>query len=166
MPQAYFFQPYDSKSVRAMRYALGTPYPHQGPFVATEQGLAATTSKPGSALSDVPVDVPRQASHHRQSSSRASSSAGHPAPFLTDNSVSTPEDGGSFECSSGAPYWIPDDIKHYFVHRHSLAGMGRDSSSSSSRHTDWALREIGRERELPTDDGNSWSRLACMVALR
>ncbi|KAH7955576.1 hypothetical protein HPB52_001382 [Rhipicephalus sanguineus] len=60
------------------------------------------------------------------------------------------------ECSSLAPYWIPDQIKHYFRHRHS------EENGDSSGKTDVALREIGLERELPAiEDTNSsrWARV-------
>ncbi|KAL1467128.1 hypothetical protein MTO96_026286 [Rhipicephalus appendiculatus] len=57
------------------------------------------------------------------------------------------------ECSSQAPYWIPDQIKHYFRHRHS-------QEDDSSGKTDLALREIGLERELPAIDDSSSSRWA------
>ncbi|KAL3247846.1 hypothetical protein MRX96_056916 [Rhipicephalus microplus] len=57
------------------------------------------------------------------------------------------------ECSSLAPYWIPDDIKHYFRHRHS-------EEDDSSEKTDVALRQIGLERELPAIDDSIWSRWA------
>ncbi|KAH8032828.1 hypothetical protein HPB51_002982 [Rhipicephalus microplus] len=57
------------------------------------------------------------------------------------------------ECSSLAPYWIPDDIKHYFRHRHS-------EEDNSSEKTDVALRQIGLERELPAIDDSIWSRWA------
>ncbi|KAL1477936.1 hypothetical protein MTO96_035351 [Rhipicephalus appendiculatus] len=158
LPQAYFFQPYDSKFLMAMRSGLRAPHPQQGSFAVTEPSLAGTTAKPGSALPPVPEDNGHQASSRQASTPCTSTTTGKALPSLAGNSTSTGDDGGSFECSSAAPYWIPDDIRHYFVHRHSLAGMGGGADSSSSRHTDWALREIGRERELPTDEGNSWSR--------
>ncbi|XP_065311577.1 uncharacterized protein [Dermacentor albipictus] len=53
------------------------------------------------------------------------------------------------ECSSLAPYWMPDEIRHYFRHRH--------WEEDSSGKTDVALREIGRERELPAIDDSDWS---------
>ncbi|KAH6921451.1 hypothetical protein HPB50_000599 [Hyalomma asiaticum] len=57
------------------------------------------------------------------------------------------------ECSSLAPYWVPDEIKHYFRHRHSAS----DEDDSSGK-VDAALQAIGRERELPTIDSGDWPR--------
>lgn len=64
------------------------------------------------------------------------------------------------ECSSLAPYWIPDEIKHYFVHRHS---PNPEDEDDDTRRIDKALREIGLERELPTDEysGRPWWRELC-----
>ncbi|KAH6938991.1 hypothetical protein HPB50_015445 [Hyalomma asiaticum] len=60
-------------------------------------------------------------------------------------------DSHASECSSLAPYWIPDQIKHYFRHRH--------SEEDNSDKTDLALRAIGLERELPAIDDTDWARL-------
>lgn len=57
-------------------------------------------------------------------------------------------------CSSLAPYWIPEQVKHYFVHHHYKAAK----KNSDSRIIDKALREIGLERELSTGDGSHWSK--------
>ncbi|KAH6923113.1 hypothetical protein HPB50_022252 [Hyalomma asiaticum] len=63
-------------------------------------------------------------------------------------------DGASkSECSSLAPYWVPDEIKHYFRHRHSAS-----DEDDSSRKVDAALQAIGLERELPTIDSGDWPR--------
>ncbi|XP_049517080.1 uncharacterized protein LOC125942873 [Dermacentor silvarum] len=59
----------------------------------------------------------------------------------------------SSECSSLAPYWVPEEVKHYFRHRHPAT----DDGEVSSQKTDAALREIGRERELPAADDSHWS---------
>ncbi|KAL1475787.1 hypothetical protein MTO96_037025 [Rhipicephalus appendiculatus] len=56
------------------------------------------------------------------------------------------------ECSSLAPYWIPEEIKHYFLHRRSEC-----DEDDSSRKVDLGLRAIGRERELPAIDDGNWS---------
>ncbi|KAL1480134.1 hypothetical protein MTO96_051285, partial [Rhipicephalus appendiculatus] len=66
---------------------------------------------------------------------------------------SSRSDTHASECSSLAPYWIPEEIKHYFRHRHS-------EEDESSGKTDVALREIGLERELPAIDDSNWSRWA------
>lgn len=64
------------------------------------------------------------------------------------------DEASSSGCSSLAPYWIPEEIKHYFVHHHSEAAK-RDYDS---RIADKALRDIGLERELSTGDGSHWSK--------
>ncbi|KAH7974031.1 hypothetical protein HPB49_008628 [Dermacentor silvarum] len=69
---------------------------------------------------------------------------------------SGPSDSTPSECSSLAPYWVPEEIKHYFRHRHS--GSEEDDSS---RKVDAALRAIGRERELPAIDDSDWSHGKC-----
>ncbi|XP_065301951.1 uncharacterized protein [Dermacentor albipictus] len=63
-------------------------------------------------------------------------------------------DGAASECSSLAPYWMPEEIKHYFRHRHS-------EEDDSSRKVDAALHAIGRERELPAIDDREWFRKCC-----
>ncbi|XP_049513536.1 uncharacterized protein LOC125940910 [Dermacentor silvarum] len=74
--------------------------------------------------------------------------------FSTKNSGHS--DGATSECSSLAPYWIPEEIKHYFLHRHSAS-----EEDDSSHKVDLALRAIGRERELPAIDDSDWSRGKC-----
>ncbi|KAH7974032.1 hypothetical protein HPB49_008629 [Dermacentor silvarum] len=66
---------------------------------------------------------------------------------------SGPSDSTPSECSSLAPYWVPEEIKHYFRHRHSSS-----EEDDSSRKVDTALRAIGRERELPEIEDSDWSR--------
>ncbi|KAH6946362.1 hypothetical protein HPB50_013072 [Hyalomma asiaticum] len=61
------------------------------------------------------------------------------------------------ECSSLAPYWVPDEIKHYFRHRHSELHC----NESSSQKNDAALQEIGNERELSGDDESGWIGKCC-----
>ncbi|KAL1433189.1 hypothetical protein MTO96_012775 [Rhipicephalus appendiculatus] len=61
------------------------------------------------------------------------------------------------ECSSLAPYWIPEQIKHYFRHRHSAT----DGGEISSQKTDAALHEIGNEMELSADDESGWMDKCC-----
>lgn len=63
-------------------------------------------------------------------------------------------EASSSGCNSLAPYWIPEEVKHYFVHHHSEAAK----KSSNSRITDKALFEIGLERELSTGDGSHWPK--------
>ncbi|KAL3184220.1 hypothetical protein MRX96_032334 [Rhipicephalus microplus] len=60
------------------------------------------------------------------------------------------------ECSSLAPYWIPEEIKHYFLHRHPDSG-----EDDSSRKVDLGLRAIGLERELPAVDDSNWAQRRC-----
>ncbi|KAL1426225.1 hypothetical protein MTO96_018410 [Rhipicephalus appendiculatus] len=78
-----------------------------------------------------------------------------PFPVLTipEDSRNSARETGTVSGVSLAPYWIPDEIKHYFRHRHS-------EEDDSSRKTDVALREIGLERELPAINGKNCSRWA------
>ncbi|XP_075740442.1 uncharacterized protein LOC142786693 isoform X2 [Rhipicephalus microplus] len=105
--------------------------------------------KPPSAVLTVP-EASEISTHKTDTTSNVSLTVG------AVSSISAKENGRSdthaSECSSLAPYWIPEQIKHYFRHRHS------QEEEDSSGKTDVALRAIGLERELPAIDDSSSSR--------
>ncbi|XP_054922608.1 uncharacterized protein [Dermacentor andersoni] len=103
-------------------------------------------SEPPFAILTIPETVENGASE-ADTASGVSLTVGAVSSFSARQSGRS--DTHASECSSLAPYWMPDEIKHYFRHRH--------SEEDSSGKTDVALREIGRERELPAIDDSDWS---------